>query len=248
MDFKEIINKVDKDTLFLGHKNNILLSIDINKYPSVIITGETGSGKSILLDQLILQLIKTHTSLEMGIMSIDTAGVELNYYADSKYSLISASNDNDKSIVVLSRVLKEIERRKELLHSNNVLTVREYNEIAEEKLPLIVVAIDDDKFLLRNTDMEKMLSGIINQLPGMGIMFIMATSDVHNKFFESDKNTLASVLVSFDYTNASEALKANLNGAEDLQIGEFIARLDNEEKVYNNFEFDDHYIEEIVNR
>ena len=56
------------------------------------------------------------------------------------------------------------------------------------------------------------------------------------------------MLVSFDYTNASEALKANLNGAEDLQIGEFIARLDNEERVYNNFEFDDHYIEEIVNR
>ena len=248
MDFKEIIDKVDKNTLFLGHDNNILLSVDINNNPSIIITGETGSGKSILLDQLILQLIKTHTSLEMGIMTIDTAGVELNYYADSKYSLISASNDNDKSIVVLSRVLKEIERRKELLHSNNMLTVREYNEVMDEKLPLLVVAIDDDKFLLRNTDMEKMLSGIINQLPGLGIMFIMATSDVHNKFFESDKNTLASVLVSFDFTNASESLKANLEGANDLHIGEFICRIDGTEKVYNNFEFNDQYIEEIVNR
>ena len=248
MDFKEIIDKVDKNTVFLGHQNNILLSIDIKKKPSVIITGETGSGKSILLDQVLLQLIKTHTSLEMGIMTIDTAGVELNYYADSKYALIGASNDNDKAIVVLSRVLKEIERRKALLFSNDVLTVDEYNKTAEDKLPLIVVAIDDDKFLLRNKDMEKMLSGIINQLPGLGIFFVMATSDVHNKFFESDKNTLATVLVSFDFTNASEALKANLDGADDLHIGEFISRIDDEEKVYNNFEFDDSYIEEIVNR
>ena len=248
MDFKEIIDKVDKNTVFLGHQNNILLSIDIKKKPSVIITGETGSGKSILLDQVLLQLIKTHTSLEMGIMTIDTAGVELNYYADSKYALIGASNDNDKAIVVLSRVLKEIERRKALLFSNDVLTVDEYNKTAEDKLPLIVVAIDDDKFLLRNKDMEKMLSGIINQLPGLGIFFVMATSDVHNKFFESDKNTLATVLVSFDFTNASEALKANLDGADDLHIGEFISRIDDEEKIYNNFEFDDSYIEEIVNR
>ena len=40
-----------------GNEGSDYLTIDIFETPSVIITGETGSGKSILLDQIILQLI-----------------------------------------------------------------------------------------------------------------------------------------------------------------------------------------------
>lgn len=246
MDFKEILKNASKDSIILGHKDNILLSFDINKYPSIIITGETGSGKSILLDQIMLQLISTHTSLEMGIISIDTTGVELQYCVDSKYSLVSASNDNDKSIVVLSRVLREIDRRKELFNSSGVLTIDEYNSSNDNKLPLLVVAIDDSSSFLRNIDVEKMISGIINRLQGLGIFFVLATSDVHNKFFESDKNVLASVLVSFDFTNYEESMKANIEGAQDLGIGEFMCRVDNETNIYNNFDFDDSYINDVI--
>lgn len=245
MDFKEIIKNADKNSLILGHNNNLLLTIDINKYPSLIITGETGSGKSILLDQILLQLIKTHTSLEMGVISIDTSGVELTYLLDTRYSLMSA-NDNDKAIVAISRVLKEIDRRKELFNNAGVLSIDEYNNKAANKLPLLVFAIDEDSFLLRNEDIEKMLSGIINRITGMGILFILVTSDVHNKFFESDMNVLASTLISFDLTNNDESIKANLNGSNNLSVGEFICRLDGKENIYNNFEFDDSYINEIL--
>lgn len=222
--------------------------IDITKYPSIIITGETGSGKSILLDQIILQLINKYTSLELGIIPIDTSGVELNYYVETNYTLYNAINDEEKSIIALTRVLREVERRKELLKNASVTTVKEYNEISSSKLPLLLVAIDDDKLLLRNKDMEKLLSGIISQLMGLNILFVLATSDVHNKFFERDNNILASVLITFDYTNSQESKKANIEGAEDLAIGEFIARKDNKLTKYRNYEFDDKYIEEIINR
>ena len=249
MDFKEILKmNLNKEEVALGSKDNEIFKININQYPSIIITGETGSGKSILLDQILLQLITKYTSLELGIMAIDTSGVELNYYKDTEYSLFSAINDEEKSIVALSRVLKEIERRKQLLASYNVMTVEEHNKVAYTKLPLIVVAIDDDKLLLRNQDMEKMLLGIISQLKGLGILFILATSDVHNKFFETDKNVFASVRLTFDYTNPTEAKKANIEGSDALAIGEFKVQYDDKEEIYNNFEFEDKIIEEIVNR
>lgn len=249
MDFKDILKKdIDKDFISLGNNTDEELLIDIKKYPSIIITGETGSGKSILLDQIILQLINKYTSLELGIIPIDTSGVELNYCVDTNYTLYNAINDEEKSIVALSRVLREIERRKELLKNASVSTAQEYNKINNAKLPLLLVAIDDDKLLLRNKDMEKLLSGIISQLIGLNILFVLATSDVHNKFFEKDNNILASILITFDYTNSLESEKANVIGAEDLAIGEFIARKDNTFTKYRNYEFDDKIIEEIIGR
>lgn len=247
MDFKDVLKKeIDKNLISLGNNNTEELLIDINKYPSIIITGETGSGKSILLDQIILQLINKYTSLELGIIPIDTSGVELNYYVESSYTLFNAINNEEKSIVALTRVLKEVERRKELLKEQGVTTSEQYNKIATSKLPLLLVAIDDDKLLLRNSDMEKLLSGIISQLMGLNILFVLATSDVHNKFFERDNNTLASLLISFDYTNSLESKKANIEGAEDLAIGEFLARMDNTVTKYRNYEFDDAIIAEVL--
>ena len=247
MDFKDILAKdINKNELILGYNDEKELIVDIKNDSSIIITGETGAGKSILLDQILLQLVNKYTSLEMSMILIDTSGVELSYYQDTNYSLFSAINDLDKSVVALSRVLKEIERRKELLNNAGVLTVDEYNEISDAKLPLLVLAIDDDKLLLRESDLEKMLSGIITQIKGLNILFVLATSDVYNKFFETDFNTLASLLISFDYTNELESKKNNVEGSNNLAIGEFLARKQGTLEKYHNYEFDDEIIKEVL--
>ena len=95
--------------------------------------------------------------------------------------------------------------------------------------------------------MEKMLAGIIKDLKGLNIVFLLATSDVHNKFFELDKNLMASLSLTFDYTNPQESKKVNLEDADKLAIGEFKARYKDIEKIYHNFEFDDSIIEEVMN-
>lgn len=249
INFENVLTeKIEKEEILLGYNEINKLIVNIKKQPSIIITGETGSGKSILLDQILVQLVNKYTSYEMGIIPIDTSGVELNYYAESNYSLFNAINDEEKSIIAISRILKEIDRRKAILKENGFATVDQYNQVNNTKLPFIVVAIDDDKFLLRNPDMEKMLSSIITQINGLNILFILATSDVHNKFFELDKNILASVLITFDYTNPSEAKKANILGADELSLGQFIARINNKYQLFNNYEFNDSIILDVLNK
>ena len=71
------------NSLYFNKICKILLDLDINRYNSFVITGETGSGKSVLLDQIILQMISKYTSEELRLILIDTAGVELNYYKDT---------------------------------------------------------------------------------------------------------------------------------------------------------------------
>ncbi len=247
MNFKDILTKKDDlNSIYLGYNDNNLLNIDIKLNPSIIITGETGSGKSILLDQIILQLMNKYTSLKMNLICIDTSGVELNQYINTRYSLYYAMDDIDKSIVLISKVLKMVEERKELLRKNNCLTIDEYNKYVSEQLPLVVVAIDDDNSLLKNPDIEKMLTGIITNLMGLNILFVLATSDVHNEFFIQDSNLFASTLVSFDFASNIEASNANLNGAENLAIGEFMVKSKNINGIYHNFDFNDNIIESVV--
>lgn len=248
MDFRDILkNDLKKGFLTLGKSaSGDKLVVDIKKNPSIIITGETGSGKSILLDQILLELISEYTSLEMELILVDTSGVELNYYENTNYPVFKAINDLDKSIVAISKVLREIEYRKEILATSGKTTIDEYNENKDEKIPFLVIAIDDDKFLLRKEDVEKMLSGVVSQLAGLNIMLLLATSDVHNKFFESDKNVFASLLISFDYTNEIESQKNNIEGSNNLEIGAFLAKYKNEIFKYRNFDFSDDIIKEVL--
>lgn len=248
MDFRDILkNDIKKGKLVLGSSaGGEKLVVDVKTNPSIIITGETGSGKSILLDQILLELISEYTSLEMQLILVDTSGVELNYYENTNYPIFKAINDLNKSIVALAKVLEEIDRRKSLLNEKSVTIIDEYNEMTDEKIPLLVIAIDDDKFLLREEDTEKMLSGIISQLAGLNIMLLLATSDVHNKFFETDKNVFASLLISFDYTNESESEKNNIEGSNNLEIGTFLAKTKNQVFKYHNFEFSDSIIKEVL--
>ena len=152
MNFKDVLKQVKKNELILGYNESNTLNVNIEDTNSIIITGSTGTGKSVLLDQIILELINTHTSLEMGIMAVDTSGVELSYYTETDYTLFSAINDEKKTEEVLFKVLREIERRQKLLKSMQVLNVDDFNKYSGLKLPLIVLAIDDDKSLLDNTD------------------------------------------------------------------------------------------------
>lgn len=244
--YLDILKNNNKEEIILGYNNKSELIVNIFENSSIIITGETGTGKSTLLDQIIVQLINKYTSNEIGIISIDTSGVELNSYSDSKYGLYSAINDRNKSIVALSRVLKEIDRRKELFIDQNVMTFKEYNEVSSIKLPLLVVAIDDDKMFLNEPDVEKMISGIIHNINNYGILFILVTNNIYNKFFMKDNNLLSSILISYDLASFDDTLINNIDGSDELGIGKFMCKKDNVIKTYYNYKFEDEIINEII--
>ena len=249
MEFRTVLSKLNsKDDLILGKKERSLLGIDINDYPSIIVTGETGSGKSIFLDQILCQLMTTHTSLEMGLVLIDSTGVELNKYAESRYTYFSSIGDDRREGVCLTKVSREIIRRKELLKEANVKNVKEYNEQASSKLPLLVLAIDDNLSMLKDEDTRNQIKHILKDVPGLGVLFILVENDVNNDFFIKNDNLKSSVLVSFDQANEYQAKNVNIPNSDSLEIGKFLVKIHGEIEEYEDFKFDDKIIDEILEK
>ena len=247
MKFIDLLDKkLDKNIIALGSKVGNLLTLDIDKYNSIIITGSTGTGKSVLLDEIILQMINKYNSSELRLVLIDTIGTELNYYKDTNYSLLTAMNDNDKGQEVLLKLLEEVHRRKEILKDNNVSSIDEYNIKYNHNIPKLLIAIDDNKSFLDQPDVSNMIKNIIKNIDKLNMLFVLNTNDVHNTFFERDNNLYAKVLISFDQSGTKEAENSNIPFANDLQIGKFIAYKDDNYEEYNTLEFDDKIIEEII--
>lgn len=233
-----LLRDIDKNKIILGYNDNLDLYFDIKKNNSIIITGSTGSGKSTILDEIILQLVNKYNSNSLGIASIDTGGVELRYLENSSYSLFSAYNDINKSVVVLSRILKEIDRRKELLRSFQCLSVDEYNKKNIKKLPFILLAIEDSKDLLKVEDLDNMLKSIISA-KNLNILTVIISSNIYNKFFITDDNLLADMLISFDFTSKEEESIINIEGASNLLLNQFKVRYKDNYEIYNSYIFND---------
>ncbi len=246
MNFEEIIRENDsKYDVYVGYdgrKNKKI--INIKDTPSTIITGETGSGKSMLLDQILCQLVKNNTSLELELALVDTGGVELNYYADTRYVRFSALGSKDEGLRVINKVVQEMDYRRKLVNDHGYVTVDEYNRKEENKIPNLVLAIDDNDSLLDEEDIDTSLLSIIRGLEETNIFLFLATSNPYNKFFSRNKNTYASNLISLDLADSEQSALANVSDAEALPTGKFIMN----DKEYYMFNFDDSIIFDILNK
>ena len=63
---KEMLDNLQmksKLTVPLGKENNKYHSIDLKDIPCLLVTGETGSGKSVFLDCIIISLILSNSPL-----------------------------------------------------------------------------------------------------------------------------------------------------------------------------------------
>ena len=157
--------------------NGEVIAMSIDKMPHLLIAGSTGSGKSVCINSIIANILFKARPDEVKFILIDPKVVELSNYNDIPHLLTPVVTDMKKAASALRWAVKEMEHRYSLFAENKVREINSYNNIAEEKLPYIVVVIDElsDLMMVARIDVEDAILRLAQKARAAGIHLILAT-------------------------------------------------------------------------
>ncbi len=154
---------------------------DIKKLPHLLIAGTTGSGKSVGINAMILSLLYRNDPDSLRLILIDPKMLEFSIYNDIPHLLTPVIIEPKKAIIALANLVKEMERRYQLMAKTKVKNIDNYNQRAkknkEETMPFIVVVIDElaDLMMTGGKEVEYSIARLAQMARAAGIHIIVAT-------------------------------------------------------------------------
>jgi len=151
---------------------------DIGKMPHILIAGQTGSGKSVLLNSWITTLLFRTTPEELKLLLVDPKRVELTQYEGVPHLLSSVIIEPKKVISALKWAAKEMEERYKKFAKVGARNIDTYNEMAGfAALPYIVIFIDElaDIIFYSPSEIEDCVCRLAQMARATGIHLVVAT-------------------------------------------------------------------------
>ncbi len=151
--------------------------IDLSKTPHLLVAGTTGSGKSVFINTLLASILYKFPPEDLRLILIDPKMLELSVYNDIAHLLTPVVTEPKKAIIALKWVCKEMERRYAMMNEENSRSLEGYNLKAVEKLPYIVVFIDEmaDLMMTAGKEVEHYVQRLAQMARACGIHLVMAT-------------------------------------------------------------------------
>ncbi|HET8884140.1 MAG TPA: DNA translocase FtsK 4TM domain-containing protein [Candidatus Saccharimonadales bacterium] len=170
---------------------------ELNKMPHLLIAGQTGSGKSVMINTLLTSLLYRNSPSEMKLILVDPKQVEMAPYDGIPHLLTPIITEPEKTISALKWAVNEMERRYKLLAEAKIKDIAGYNQkiqaagkkvsIADENgaeqqhengaMPYIVIVIDElaDLMMVAARDVEALIVRLAQKARAVGIHLVLAT-------------------------------------------------------------------------
>lgn len=151
---------------------------DLDSMPHLLIAGQTGSGKSVMINTLLTSLLYRNSPSDLKLILVDPKQVELKPYDDMPHLLTSVITEPEKCISALKWAVAEMERRYRALSSEHKRNIAEYNALKKgEGMPYIVIVIDElaDLMMMAARDVEALIVRIAQKSRAVGIHLVLAT-------------------------------------------------------------------------
>ena len=100
---------------------------ELNKMPHLLVAGQTGSGKSVMINTLLTSLLYRNSPSEMKLILVDPKQVEMAPYEDIPHLLTPIIVEPEKTISALKWAVNEMERRYKMLASAKIKDIKTYN-------------------------------------------------------------------------------------------------------------------------
>lgn len=150
----------------------------LEKMPHILIAGQTGSGKSVMINALVNSLLYRNSPSDLKLIMVDPKYVELGTYNDIPHLLTPVITEPEKCISALKWAVAEMERRLRTMAEVNTSNIAEYNELKkDEGMPYIVIVIDElsDLMMMAARDVEALIVRIAQKARAAGIHLVLAT-------------------------------------------------------------------------
>lgn len=154
---------------------------DIAKMPHLLIAGETGSGKSVCINTIIVSLIYGSTPSDVKLILVDPKKVELKPYENIPHLMIPIVTDPKKAAGALNWAVAEMMNRYKMFAAKGAKDLPRYNNImlkeGSEKLPYLVIIIDElaDLMMTSSKEVEDAICRIAQLGRASGIHLVIAT-------------------------------------------------------------------------
>ena len=221
---KSFWQKADKEEkpnglLFpIGISSDGLIYQRQNDLIHMLIAGAAGMGKSVFLNSIITRLIARYSPEELRLVLIDPKRVEFSFFAKAPQVYNHIYNEVDDAKEVLEDIYEEMERRYKLLESNTYRNIEDYNNDNEEKIPYILVFVDEYADLsATDKEIENLLVLLLNKGRAAGIKMIVATQRVSVDVISGKAKANFSTRIAFRVPSGVDSrVILDETGAEDL--------------------------------
>ena len=151
--------------------------IDLAKMPHLLIAGATGSGKSVCINAIISCLLMEKSPDELRLLLIDPKRVELTPYNGIPHLLTPVVVETDQVVGLLKGLIQEMMDRYRQFERAGVRNIELYNKKMPERMPYLVVAVDElaDLMMTAAFDVERSLCRLAQLGRATGIHLIVAT-------------------------------------------------------------------------
>jgi DNA segregation ATPase FtsK/SpoIIIE, S-DNA-T family len=199
---------LESDEFAQSHSNlTIPLGKDINgrirttaleAMPHLLIAGSTGSGKSVMINSMIMSILYKATPDDVRFIMVDPKRVELGIYEGIPHLLTPVIIDPKKAANALRNAVLEMERRLRLLAEFGVRNIDQFNQkvrkLADQPrelfpesqdatqedlrpLPYIMLLIDElaDLMMIEGRNVEESVARLAQMARAVGMHLVLAT-------------------------------------------------------------------------
>lgn len=173
--------KKNKNKLAFGLGLNVsgeVVVADVTKMPHVLIAGATGSGKSVSVNALIMQILFRASPEEVKFLMVDPKRVELTQYNGIPHLIAPVIVEPDKVLNALQWAVNEMNNRYKMFAEVGVRNIEGYNQMSSfQALPYIVIIIDElaDIMLFAPAKVEDAVTRLAQMARAVGIHLVLAT-------------------------------------------------------------------------
>jgi S-DNA-T family DNA segregation ATPase FtsK/SpoIIIE len=225
------VREEDSNLLFLSPKSNA---------PHTLIAGSTGSGKSVLMQNIILGIACTNTTAQAKIVLIDPK-LGVDYYAFEglphlQGGIISAQDD---AVLKLNELIGEMNRRYTVLKENKVSNIFDLNQkpTASERLPFLWVIHDEFAEWMMTPEYADAVSDIVGRLgvkaraAGISLVFAAQRPDANVMPLQLRANLGNRLVLRVDGEGTSEIALGEKGAERLLGKGHLAAKLEGASEV-----------------